>query len=143
MGRTLKKTVLYLDAIFQSGLVAYHYDCHRPQQPITVKFTKGLPLGALVSLRRLSDLSRVISQSFGPQGDLSIPRNRAEGVTWNMLSTSIQGCNHMYRACRVFSSALLLKHTHCRASRGVSLQITRTTVWLCRVPFKLMLSGRA
>lgn len=52
---------------------------------------------------------------FGLQGDLSVRINRAKGVIWECVEYLIQSRNHMYSPCRVFSSVLTVKHTHCEA----------------------------
>lgn len=79
------------------------------------KMYQGSSLAVLVAVRRLSDLSRVISQSFGLQGDLSVRINRAKGVIWECVEYLSQSRHHMYSPCRVFSSVLAVKHTHCEA----------------------------
>lgn len=71
---------------------------------------RGPSLPALVSLRRSSDLSKVISQSFGPQGD----SRRRWGSEWrwsNAEHRDPRPQSHVQSAARVFSQVASYPHT--------------------------------
>lgn len=93
-------------------------------------------------MRRLSDLDTVISQSFGPQGDSSVPRNRAKGVVRNTSSALFKAAI----TCTVrvvFSQVASHSDTHIVGLFWRVPPDHTDDSAVRRVPFKLMLSGRA
>lgn len=103
---------------------------------------RGPSLPALVSLRRSSDLSKVISQSFGPQGDL----RRRGGSEWRWSKAEHrdpQLQSHVQSTAHAFSQVASYTRTQTHTDAHAHNPELSWSARLYRVPFELMPGGKA